>query len=106
MAGFIVTETTPVLCAHAGTVKSEMPATRVLVGGQGVLCVTPPAVVAGCAFAPPAGNGPCVTAVWENPATRVLVEGLPVLTVASQATCTPTGTPVEILPGQFRVSAE
>jgi hypothetical protein len=55
--------------------------------------VTAPWVIAGCAFAPPVGNGPCVTAQFVSCATRVTSLGQPLLLFDSQAVCAPTGTP-------------
>jgi hypothetical protein len=65
--------------------------------------MTAPYVVAGCAFVPPGGNGPCVIAQWVTSATRVLVAGQPVLLLDSQAICTPTGTPLLPVMSQTRV---
>ena len=65
--------------------------------------MTAPYLVAGCAFVPPAGNGPCVTAQWVVAATRVLVSGQPVVLLDSQAICTPTGTPLLPVMAQTRV---
>jgi hypothetical protein len=79
------------------------PNPRVLVSGQPVSTMPPPYLVAGCAFVPPAGNGPCVTAQWMTGATRVLVAGQPAVLLASQAICTPTGTPLLPVVSQVRV---
>jgi hypothetical protein len=46
-----------------------------------------------------------VTAQWIIGATRVLAGGQPVLVQSSQAICAPTGTPVQILVTQTRVTA-
>jgi hypothetical protein len=59
-------------------------------------------VVAGCAFVPPAGNGPCVTAQWVVAATRILVGGVPAVLQDSQAVCVPTGTPLTVVATQIR----
>ena len=53
-----------------------------------------PWAIAGCAFAPPAGNGPCVTALFITCATLVTSNGQPLLLMDSQAICAPTGTPL------------
>jgi hypothetical protein len=79
------------------------PNPRVLVSGQPVSTMAAPYVVAGCAFVPPAGNGPCVTAQWVVAATRVLVGGQPAVLLDSQAICTPTGTPLLPVAAQTRV---
>ncbi len=93
------------LCEHGGTIVSEKPSLRVLIAGAGTLTLEPPGTVAGCTFAPPAGNGPCVTANWLSGSERVLVEGLPALTLSSEALCVPTGAPVDVVLSQMRVSA-
>ena len=40
------------------------PVPRVLVSGMPIATIAAPYAVVGCAFVPPAGNGPCVTAQW------------------------------------------
>ena len=78
------------------------PNPRVLVSGQPVATLPAPYVVAGCAFVPPGGNGPCVTAQWVMAATRVLVAGQPAVLLDSQAICAPTGTPLLPVMSQTR----
>src|SRR5262247_836842 len=92
-----------VLCSHGGQAMPSAPNPRVLVSGQPVTTMPAPYVVAGCAFVPPGGNGPCVTAQWVVAATRVLATGQPVVLLDSQAICTPTGTPLLPLVAQTRV---
>ncbi len=92
-----------VLCSHGGQATPSAPNPRVLVSGQPVTTVAAPYLVAGCAFVPPAGNGPCVTAQWLVAATRVLVAGQPAVLFSSQAICTPTGTPLLPVMSQTRV---
>jgi hypothetical protein len=92
-----------VLCSHGGQAMPTAPNPRVLVSGQPVSTMTAPYTVVGCAFAPPAGNGPCVTAQWIVAATRVLAGGQPVVLMDSQALCTPTGTPLLPVMAQTRV---
>jgi hypothetical protein len=76
----------------------------VLVGGQPVVPLSSPYVVAGCTLPPPSGgNGPCVTAQYVTAATRVLANAVPVLLMDSQAICAPTGTPLQITVTQTRV---
>ena len=53
---------------------------------------------------PPGGNGPCVLGQWVVGATRVLAGGMPVLTQSSVAVCVPTGTPLNVLVTQTRVT--
>lgn len=92
-----------VMCSHGGQAMPTMPNPRVLVSGQPVVTMAAPYVVAGCAFVPPGGNGPCVTAQWVTSATRVLVGGQPAVLQDSQAICTPTGTPLIAAVAQTRV---
>lgn len=106
MPGYLLHMGATVLCAHAGQAQPTAPNPRVKVGGQAI--VTQPTVytIAGCTLPPPtAGNGPCVTAQFTTGATRVKAGGQPVLLQDSQATCTPTGTPLNIVVTQVRVKA-
>ncbi len=103
MPGFLVHLGATVICSHGGQAMPAAPNPRVLVGGQPVATLSTPYTVAGCAFVPPAGNGPCVTAQFVSGATRVLAGGVPVLVQSSQSICTPTGTPLIILVTQVRV---
>jgi len=106
MPGFILHLGATVICSHGGQATPTAPYPRVLVSGQPVTTLPAPYVVAGCALPPPhAANGPCVTAQWIVGATRVLAGGQPVLVQSSQAICAPTGTPVQILVTQTRVTA-
>ncbi len=101
MPGFLLHLGATVLCAHAGQAQPTAPNPRVLVGGQPVVTLAAPYVVAGCPFVPPA-PGPCVSAQWIVGATRVLVGGVPALLRDSQAVCAPTGTPLTVVVTQFR----
>ncbi len=92
-----------VLCSHGGQAVPSAPNPRVLVSGQPVATMAAPYLVAGCAFVPPGGNGPCVTAQWVVAATRVFVTGQPAVLLDSQAICTPTGTPLLPVVAQMRV---
>lgn len=103
MPGFLLHVGATVLCMHGGQAMPTAPNPRVLVGGQPIVTQTAPYTVAGCAFVPPSGNGPCVTAQWVVGAMRVLAGGAPVLLQTSQAICTPTGTPLNIVMTQVRV---
>jgi hypothetical protein len=102
MPGMLLHLGATVLCAHGGQAQPGSPNPRVLVSGQPVATQAPPYTVAGCAFGPPAGNGPCVTAQWMVAAVRVLAGGVPVLLQDSQAVCTPTGTPLTVVVTQLR----
>lgn len=101
MPGFLLHLGATVLCAHAGQAQPTAPNPRVLVGGQPVVTLAAPYVVAGCPFVPPA-PGPCVSAQWIVGATRVLVGGVPALLRDSQAVCVPTGTPLTVVVTQSR----
>lgn len=106
MPGFILHLGATVLCSHGGQATPTAPFPRVLVSGQPITTLPAPYVVAGCALPPPpAANGPCVTAQWVVGAVRVLAGGQPVLVQSSQAICAPTGTPLQILLTQTRVTA-
>lgn len=104
MPGFLLHVGATVLCAHGGQAQSTAPQPRVQVSGQAVVTQAGPHTVAGCALPPPPnGNGPCVSAPWSSAATRVSAAGVPVLLQDSQATCTPSGTPINIVVTQLRV---
>lgn len=103
MPGFLLHVGATVMCSHGGQAQPTAPNPRVMVSGQPVVTLAAPFVVAGCAFVPPAGNGPCVTAQWITGATRVFAGGVPVLLMDSQATCVPTATPLIIAVTQVRV---
>jgi hypothetical protein len=75
------------------------------VGGLPAATIAAPYAVTGCAFAPPAGNGPCVTAQWVMGAVRVTSLGQPVAIMTGVATCVPTGTPLVPVMAQLRVIA-
>ncbi len=104
MPGLLLHLGATVMCAHGGQAQPTAPNPRVLVSGQPVATQPLPYVVASCPFVPPGGNGPCVTAQWIVGATRVFAGGAPVLLQTSQAICAPTGTPLNILVTQTRVS--
>ena len=103
MPGFVLHLGATVLCSHGGQALPTAPSPRVLVGGQPVTTQPSPYTVAGCAFVPPAGNGPCVSAQWVTAALRVMAGGQPVLLADSQSVCAPTGTPLSVLVTQLRV---
>ncbi|HEY6141026.1 MAG TPA: hypothetical protein VI670_24990 [Thermoanaerobaculia bacterium] len=104
MPGFLLHMGATVLCAHAGQAQPTAPFPRVKAGGQPVVTLPTVYTVAGCAMPPPpAGNGPCVTAQFLMGATRVMAGSQPVLLQDSQAICTPTGTPLNIVVTQVRV---
>jgi hypothetical protein len=76
-----------------------------MVTGMPITTIAAPYVVAGCAFVPIVGNGPCVTAQWVVGAVRVTSLGQPVTLMTGTAVCVPTGTPLLPLVAQTRVLA-
>jgi hypothetical protein len=94
-----------VLCSHGGQAVPTAPSPRVLVAGMPAATIAAPYAIAGCAFVPPGGNGPCVTAQWVVGAVQVLSEGQPVAVMSGVAICVPTGTPLLPLVTQMRVLA-
>jgi hypothetical protein len=94
-----------VLCSHGGQATPTAPNPRVSVSGLPVATIVAPYVVAGCAFVPPGGNGPCVTGQWIVGATRVLVAGQPAVIMTGASTCMPTATPLVPVTAQTRVIA-
>lgn len=94
-----------VLCSHGGQAMPTVPSPRVSVTGMPIATIGAPYVVAGCAFVPPAGNGPCVTAQWTMGALRVTSMGQPVAILTGVALCVPTGTPLLPVMAQTRVIA-
>jgi hypothetical protein len=94
-----------VLCAHGGQALPTAPCPRVLVSGMMVATIAAPYAVAGCAFVPPVGNGPCATAQWTVGAVRVQALGQPVVIMTGVAVCVPTGTPLLPVMAQTRVLA-
>ena len=105
MPGYALTVASTVTCMHGGQAQATAPSPRVTIAGQPAIVQTTTYAVAGCAFVPPAGNGPCVTAQWILAATRVLAGGAPLVLQDSQAICTPTGTGLLIAVTQPRVRA-
>jgi hypothetical protein len=94
-----------VMCSHGGQALPTAPSPRVTVSGMPIATIAAPYTIAGCAFAPPAGNGPCVTAQWVVGAVRVTSEGQPVVVMTGVAVCMPTGTPLLPMSAQTRVIA-
>ena len=103
MPGPIVHLGATVICMHGGNAVPTAPFPRVLVSGQPVATQAPPYAIAGCALTG-TPNPPCVTAQWVMAALRVKAGGVPVVIVGSQAVCIPTGTGLNILVTQPRVS--
>jgi hypothetical protein len=105
MPGPILHTGAVVTCAHGGQAMPTAPSPRVTVSGMPAATAGAPYAVAGCAFAPPAGNGPCVTAMWEVAAVRVTSMGLPLVIMTGVASCVPTGTPLLPVSAQTRAIA-
>jgi uncharacterized Zn-binding protein involved in type VI secretion len=104
MPGFLLHQAAHVQCPHGGQAQPTAASPRVLLGGQPVVTIASPYLIAGCADpAPPAGNGPCVSARFVTAAQRVLVMGQPVLLQDGQAVCQPTGAPLLVAATQTRV---
>jgi hypothetical protein len=103
MAGYAVQLGATVICAHAGQAMPTTPNPRVLLGNQPVITMTSPWAVAGCGLTGSAP--PCVTAQFVVGATRVLAGGAPVVVQSGTSICTPTGTPLQVLVTQLRVTA-
>lgn len=108
MPGAILHQGAQVQCSHTGTAQPVATSPNVKVSNQPIVVATAQYTIAGCTMPPPnAGNGPCVTAMF-NPATaatRVTSNGQPVLINTSQATCVPTGTSLIIASTQTKVTA-
>lgn len=106
MPGYLLHLGATVNCSHApGRATPTVTSARVTVSGQAIVTQPAPWTVAGCSMPPPtAGNGPCATAMFTTAATRITSDGQPVLLQDSRATCVPTGTPLQILQTQTRVT--
>ena len=104
MPGFLLHVGATVQCAHGGQAQPTASNPRVKVTGQPVVTQPAPYTIAGCTLPPPPqANGPCITAQWVTASVRVKVMGQPVLVQDSQAVCTPTGTPLNVIVTQTRV---
>jgi hypothetical protein len=105
MPGPILHMGATVMCSHGGQALPTVPSPRVTVMGMPIATIAAPYAVAGCAFAPPVGNGPCITGQWTVGAVRVTSEGQPVVVMTGVAICAPTGTPLLPVVAQTRVIA-
>lgn len=105
MPGYIVQQGATVLCSHGGQAQPVITSPRVKVDGQQVAVQSSQYSISGCPY-PPNSGGPCVTAQWTSVATRVKAGGEPVVLLDSQATCTPTGVPLNIAVTQMRVKGQ
>jgi hypothetical protein len=94
-----------VTCAHGGMAGPTAPSPNVLVSGMPIATIAAPWQIAGCAFVPPAGNGPCVTGMWIMGSVFVTSNGAPVAILSGVSTCVPTATPMLPLSAQTFVIA-
>lgn len=94
-----------VLCSHGGQAIPTAPSPRVMVAGMPAATIAAPYAVAGCAFVPPGGNGPCVTAQWVVGSVQATSAGQPLAILSGAAVCVPTGTPLLPVVAQTRVLA-
>jgi hypothetical protein len=94
-----------VMCAHGGQALPTVPSPQVMVSGMPIATIAAPYSIAGCAFAPPAGNGPCVTGMWVMGALQVMSNGQPVAILSGVSVCAPTGTPMVPVSSQIFVIA-
>jgi hypothetical protein len=105
MGSFLVHQGAIVQCQHAGQAQPVSPYPRVKVGGQTIVTQTTPYTIAACSLSG-SGSPPCATAQWVQGATRVRAGGQPVILDNSKAVCTPTGTGLQVLVTQKRVSGQ
>ena len=94
-----------VQCTHGGQATPTSFVPRVAVSTQAVATIAAPYSVAACPYAPPGGNGPCVTGPWIVGAARVKVFGQPVAIMTGSSTTTPSATPLLPVSAQLRVTA-
>jgi hypothetical protein len=93
------------MCSHGGQAMPTAPSPVVTASGMPVATISAPYTVAGCAFVPPGGNGPCVMGQWIVGATRVSSRGQPLAILSGASICTPTGTPLLPISAQTRALA-
>lgn len=105
MPGPILHMGATVMCSHGGQAIPTVPSSSVFVSGMPIATIAAPYSVAGCAFVPPGGNGPCVTGQWVVGATSVMSDGQPVAIMTGSSVCVPTGTPLLPVQAQTLVLA-
>jgi hypothetical protein len=104
MPGYLLHQGATLLCMHSGLAQPVMPEPRVKVSGQQIVTQTCQYLISGCALSLSIPPQPfCISAQWITAATRITAGGVPVLLQDSQAVCTSTGTPLNILVTQVRV---
>jgi len=102
MSGYLLHQGATVQCMHGGQAQPTLTSQRVKVNGQKIVTQSASHSISGCSLSPQAG-GPCATAMWMRASTRVKSNGTLVLLKDSQATCTPTGTGLNVVVTQTRV---
>ncbi len=105
MPGPILHMGATVSCSHGGQAVPTVPSPVVMVSGMPIATIAAPYAVAGCAFVPPGGNGPCVTGQWVVGAVQVFSHGQPVVIMSGVSICVPTGTPLVPVAAQTMVLA-
>jgi len=99
MPGPMLTSTTQIKCAHAGTATPVSTNPKVTINAQPVVTIATQYTVAGCTFpSMSSGAPPCVKAQFTSASTKVTSYGQFVLLGDSQATTLPNGTPAIIVP--------
>ena len=80
MAGFLLTTSAVVTCAHGGVARATAPNPRVLIMGAPVPMAAAPFLITGCpaAVPPPAGPGPtpCISASYLPPTATTRVKSM------------------------------
>lgn len=105
MPGPILHAGAVVTCAHGGQAMPTVVSPSVMVSGMPIATIAAPYAVAGCAFVPPGGNGPCVTGMWIIGALQVMSHGQPVAIMSGVSSCVPTATPLLPVSAQTLVVA-
>jgi hypothetical protein len=105
MPGPILHVGASVQCLHGGQATPTSFVPRVTFGTLAAATIAAPYSVVACPFAPPGGNGPCVTGPWIVGASRVFVLSQPVAIMTGGSTTTPSATPLLPVSAQLRVTA-
>jgi hypothetical protein len=105
MPGFLLHVGATVLCMHGGQAQATVPSPRVRVGGQPIVLVNAPHMVAGCPLVPPP-LPPCTVVNWTVGALRVRSSGVPVLLQDSVAISPANGGTLMVVQTQLRVRGQ
>ena len=100
---FLLHEKATGKCSHSASAKPLIGNPRVKLGGQPVLTVASPFVIASCPNMVGSAKFPCILGVFSRGALRVKVMGLPVLLDTGTATNFPTAVSTKITSTQSRV---